>query len=113
MNLVPEVDIAGTRQTGVGECAIVLAAQVMDFANVGAVNFAPDAKNCASECRIYALENGNSAPQSLSLATNFADELSLGNEHFFVVVDLTDKIAVEEIVAVEEIAAVDPNVENS
>ena len=78
----------------------------MEFAEVGAVNFALEAENLALDWDNLAPHIANSSSELRSLADDFVEELTSTTEHFFIVVDPRDKIAVDEIIAI------DPTIEN-
>ena len=80
-----------------------------EFATISmgeAMNLVEEAPNFALEAGNFGVEAGNSAVQAGNFAANFAEELTLMSEHFFVAADSTDEIAMEETVVV------DPNVDN-
>ena len=51
-NAILELDIAGSDQMGIREYATVLGVVVIDFAEVGAMNFNANAGNFGAECGI-------------------------------------------------------------
>ena len=73
----------------------------MEYAQGDAGNCSTHVESIEPDCAISASANGLSGPTLLTLAAEFAEESSLGTEHFFIAADPTDQIAVKEIVAPE------------
>ena len=105
-NLEPGFNIASTRQTRVGEGGTVPVQGAMEYAQGDAGNCSTHVESIEPNCAISASANGPSGPMPLTLAVEFAKEPSSSTKHFFIVVDPTDEIDVEEI------AAMDLDVEN-